>query len=275
MNLFQRLQGIINTFFQIGGPAAPGIANNNNDGTLQVRNATNTGFAVLQGATPVTPNDLANKSYVDNIFKPIVVSAQVIAPSALIANTGTEKWTVVTTAGTGAAAAYTLGAILWDNGTSVGNVTVITPVIGDEIVTTAAFTGGVISFVANSNYLWASTSTWILLATNTPGATIMLQMVLAAGTNSSTTLLPSGAVVSRCDVVITTGLGAAGTVSVGQAGDPTRFQATTDNTATVVGIYEAEQSTSAIANAAVLVTTAGTFAPGAGFVNVFYSVPVS
>jgi hypothetical protein len=63
MSLYQRLAGIVGSFFQIGGPNGPGL--NNNAGAVEARNAANSAMAVVRGATPVGPTDLTTKAYVD------------------------------------------------------------------------------------------------------------------------------------------------------------------------------------------------------------------
>lgn len=62
MSLFAKIRGTIETLFQLGlgGPQLK-----NNGGAIEARNATDTGFAVARGATPVAANDLTTKAYVD------------------------------------------------------------------------------------------------------------------------------------------------------------------------------------------------------------------
>jgi hypothetical protein len=68
MGLFARLAGSMSAFFQFGGPAAPGI--NHNGVALEVRDSTNSVFAVLRGASPSAANDFATKAYVDAATPP-------------------------------------------------------------------------------------------------------------------------------------------------------------------------------------------------------------
>ena len=195
MSLFSRLNGVINSFFQIGGPTGSGF--NDNAGILEAKDSSNSTFVVVRGDTPINDNDLTTKAYVDTIFKPIPVTAQSIAASALIANTATEHYIVVTTAGTGAAAAYVLGTILWDDGSGAGDVTILGPTIGNEIVTTAAFTGGTITLSANQNYVWDG-STWVNVSPSVAGAVFEIDMpITTSASQSSTTSIPAGAIVTR------------------------------------------------------------------------------
>jgi hypothetical protein len=62
MSLWSKIRGTVETLFQIGlqGPQLK-----NNSGAIESRNATDTGFAIARGATPVGANDLATKAYTD------------------------------------------------------------------------------------------------------------------------------------------------------------------------------------------------------------------
>lgn len=62
MSVFSRIVGVFSTFFQIGGPAGPGL--NDNAGTaIEARNAANTGFVNLRAADPVNANDAVTLEY--------------------------------------------------------------------------------------------------------------------------------------------------------------------------------------------------------------------
>lgn len=267
-NVFQRLAGVIANFFQIGGPGGPGW--NANSGAIEGRNAANSAFAVVRGAIPVGDNDLTTKQYVDTIFKPTPVSVQFNGASALPANSGTEKWYVVTTTGVNA----TIGQILWDDGTGLGTVVVLPAVAGNEIVTTATFSGGTITLQTNQNYVWSG-SAWINISPSVAGVVSCIRMpITTAASQSSTSTIPANAVISRCLANITTPFSAGATLSVGQTGSTALLLATTDVTATLANLYDAPQDTAWGASAlAVLVTVGGAPAAGAGFVSVYYAVP--
>jgi hypothetical protein len=270
MGLFQRLAGTVASFFQIGGPAGPGI--NANGTALETKNAANSAFAIHRGATPVGDNDFATKAYVDEITKPFIVTAQANAPSALIANSGVEHYIVVSTAGTGAAAAYVAGSVLWDDGTGVGNVVVLGPTTGMVITTTGALTGGTFVFNANSQYVWTG-ATWLNLAPAVAGATYTIDFAIGTGASqSSVTSIPAGAIVLRAEVKITTPYSGGATIAVGQTGTTTLLQATGDNTPTIVNEYDADQRTGWGASALpVLVTVGGAPSAGVGTVTVMYA----
>ena len=253
--LISRVQAFINSFFQLGGLTGPGF--NANGAALEARNATNSAYAVMRGAAPVADNDLATKGYVDTIFKPIPVSLQFNGGSALPANTSTEQWYVVTTSGANA----TIGQVLWDDGSNSGTVTVLPAKAGNEIVTTTAFSGGTISLSASQNYVWTGTA-WQNISPNISGATFCIRIPITnAAAQSSATSLPTNAIVSRCDLEIDTPYSAGATISLGQTGSVALFQATTDNTPGVAGLYLADQSTAA-SNLPLLVTVGG--GPAAG-----------
>ena len=274
MGVFQRLAGVIGNFIQIGGPAGPGF--NNNSGALEAKNAANNALAIFRAATPVGDTDVVTKAYVDTVFNTKIVTAQSNAVSALQANTSTEHFTVVSTPGTGAAAAYIAGALLWDDGSGTGNVTGIAPVVGGEIVCTTALSGGAFTFSANQNYVWTG-SAWLNIAPSVSGAVYTIAMAIGTGAaQSSTTSIPASAYVLYCDVTITTPYSAGGTVAVGQTGSTTLLQAAADNVATVAHQYGAAQTTSWGASPLpVLVTVGGAPAAGAGIVAVQYCLPLS
>lgn len=259
------------SFFQFGGPAGPGL--NANGAALETRNAANSAFAVMRGAAPVGDNDLTTKQYVDTIFKPIPVSLQFNGNSALPANTGTEQYYVVTTTGANA----TIGQVLWDDGTGVGTVTVLPAKTGNEIVTTATFSGGTISLTANQNYVWSGAA-WINISPNVAGALFCIRFAITnAASQSSTNLIPANAVVARALLDITTPYSGGATISVGQTGNAALLMATGDSAPTIANVYDAtiEDTAWGASALAVLVTVAGAPAAGAGFCAVYYSVPLS
>jgi hypothetical protein len=62
MSLWLKLRGTIETIVQIG-LGGPNLKNN--AGAIEARNATDTGFAIARGATPIAANDLVTKAYAD------------------------------------------------------------------------------------------------------------------------------------------------------------------------------------------------------------------
>jgi hypothetical protein len=266
--IFSKLLGTLTSFFQFGGTAGPGI--NANGTALETKNAANSAFTVHRAATPVGDNDLTTKAYVDKIAsKPLPASVQFNGNSALPSNSGTEQWYVVTTSGANA----TIGQLLWDDGSGTGIVAVIAAVTGNTIVTTAAFTGGTISLAANQMYVWTG-SAWLDIAPSISGVTYMIRTALALATASSATSIPANAIIYDARLDVTTPYSAGATISLGITGSTALFMATTDNTATVAGLYQVMQDTSVGASAAALLgTIAGAPAAGAAQMIVLYGVP--
>jgi hypothetical protein len=273
MGFFAKLAGITNSFFQIGGPGGNGWNYNSAGGTaLEARNAANSTFVVVRGAAPVADNDLTTKAYVDVINKPIVVGLQFNGNNPLPANSGTEQFYVVTTTGANA----TIGQLLWDDGSGIGTVTVLTALEGRSIFTSAAFSGGTISLRANSYYVWDTvSSSWLLEASSTQsGAVRVIRYAITnAAVQDSATTLPANAVVLRAWLDVVTPYSGGATISIGQAGFTSAFMGTGDNTATVADIYQVSQDTVAPALTAIRTSVGGAPAAGAGFTIVEYSVP--
>jgi hypothetical protein len=274
MGLIARINSFVNSFVQIGGPSGPGF--NANSGALEAKNAANNAFAIVRGANPSGDNDLTTKKYVDEIAKPYIVTAQANAVTALIANSGVEHYIVVSAPGTGAAAAYTSGTILWDDGSGTGNVDILGPTDGLIIITTVALTGGTFTFNSNTQYVWTG-STWQSLQASVAGAVYCINFILGTSVSqSSVTSIPANAIVLRCDLNVTTPYSAGTTIAIGQTGTTSLLQATTDNVPTVADTYEAEQVTAWGSSAlAVLATIGGSPSAGVATVTVLYSSPLS
>ena len=270
MSLFIRFAGIVNNFFQFGGPAGPGI--NNNSGVLEAKNSANNALAVFRGATPSGDDDFATKAYVDEAFKPLIVTAQANAVSALITNTSTEHYIVVSTPGTSAAAAYLAGCVLWDDGSGTGNVAILGPTDGVSIVVTTALSGGTFTFNANTQYVWDG-YVWSSLAPSIAGVINCVDFTIGtSAAQSSTTVIPAGAVILSAKVKVTTPYSPTTTIAIGQTGTTGLLQATTDNFPTLAGEYHADQRTAWGATPyAVLVTVGNSPGAGAGVVTVVYS----
>jgi hypothetical protein len=102
----------------------------------------------------------------------------------------------------------------------------------------------------------------------------MIRTPLALVTASSATSIPANAIIYDIKLDVTTAYSAGTTISIGITGSVSLFMATTDNTATVIGIYQAMQDTSVGASAAALLATVtGSPTVGAGFMVALYSVP--
>lgn len=270
MSLWSKIKGTIESFWQIGlgGPQLK-----NNAGVLEARNSGDSGFVNFRVASPLGDNDAVTKQYADTLSKPFVASAQFDGNNALPANTGVEHFYIVTTTGANAS----IGQLLWDDGLAVGTVAVLTALEGRTVFTSAAFTGGTVSLLANAFYVWDSvSSSWLREADASMTGSVreIRYAVTNAATQDSAALIPANAVISSTELNVTTPYSGGATVSIGRVGSLSLLQATTDNLATVAGLYQVMQDTAWGGTALVIRTTvAGAPAAGAGFVVVRYSVP--
>lgn len=270
MSLWSKIKGTIETIFQIGlgGPNVKASS-----GAVELRNSADSGYAIGRGASPVGMNDFTTKQYVDTINKPIVIASQFDGNNALPANSGTEGFYIVTTTGANA----TIGQLLFDDGSSSGTTTVLAALEGRTVFTAAAFSGGTITLLANSFYVWdAGTSAWLLEASPAIGGAVreIRYTVSNSATQDSATQIPANAVVVAAELIVTTPFSGGATVSIGQAGSVSLLQATSDNLATVAGSYQVMQDTAWGGSAlAVRTTVGGAPAAGAGRVCVRYTVP--
>lgn len=272
MNLFKNLLGTIATSFKIGiaGPILKtlGLAE------LSLRNSDDSGFAALKVGTPTNGQHAVTKDYADSLEGIIIISRQADCTSALPANTGTAGYVVVTTAGTGAA----VGDLLKDDGSSTGNMAIITARNGRTISLTVALTGGTATFGANSLYTWDAEGTAWALAGDVGGLTGSVRVVRYAITNSATqdsaSTIPANARILAARVEITTPYSGGATLAIGRSGSTSLLQATTDNDPTAANTYEVDQDTGWGGSAlAVRTTIGGSPAAGAGTVTVLFTVP--
>ncbi len=269
MSLWSKIRGTQELLWQIG-LGGPNVKNN--AGVIEARNAGDSAFATVRGASPQGDNDLVTKAYADTLATRSIVTAQISGASALPSNTGVEHFIVVsTTGGTG-----TIGQLYWDDGSGAGTVTIIPANGGSMILVATVLTGGTVSFKADTLYMWDATAVaWV--AASGAGASGSLRVIRMPITNaasqSSTTQIPANAVVQDTKVEIVTPFSAGATITVGQTGSAALLEAAGDNLATVAGLYEVSQDVPWGAVAlAVLVTVVGAPAAGAGFVVVQYAV---
>jgi hypothetical protein len=274
--VFSKLLGTIASFFQVGDSSGPGL--NANGAALEARNAANSAYAIFRsGGPPVGDNDVANKSYVDQLAnKPVPVSVQFNGGVALPANSGAEKWYVVTTTGVNAS----IGQLLWDDGSGVGTVQVIPAATGNTLVTTAAFAGGAITFVANHVYTWTGAA-WVDVssAAAPAGVTFMIRIPIGtAAATSSASNIPSGAVIYDAKFVVTTPYSVGATVQMGVAGTVGAFMGVNDNNpgAAANTAFQVMQDTLyGGAATPLLVSVGGAPGAGAGIAVLLFSTPLS
>jgi hypothetical protein len=250
----------------------------NDGGNAQVRNAADSGFVPVKAGNPTDPQHLATRNYVDSISKPLIVVGQHDGGVAIPANTGAIRYLVVTTTGGNA----TIGEVLYDDGSSVGTMTVLAAENGRTISTTTTLAGGTISFTADSIYQWdadgssGAANTWVKIGDvgNVSGAVRTISYTIDnSAQQDSTAVLPAGALVLEARLTVTTAYSGGATIEIGTTGDADAFQATTDNNPQAGGVpnrYTKYQET--VATASVVRTTiAGAPAAGAGRVTILYT----
>jgi hypothetical protein len=269
MGFFSRLNGIVGSFLQIGGPSGPAVKAPSTT-ALEARNAADNDYVVMRVGTPLGDNDAVTKAYADEAAYSKPVTDQISGASAAPSNTAVAHWIVVTTTGGNA----NIGDLYYDDGTNTGTAAKVVAKAGNSIVTTAAFTGGTISLDAQQHYVWTG-SIWLNIAANVSGAQYVVDFAITTGASqSSTKAIPANAVITRCLVQITTPYSGGATITVGRTGSAALLMAAADNVATVAGDYDAPQRTGwGASELAVLVTVAGSPGAGAGRVLVAYSVP--
>lgn len=111
-------------------------------------------------------------------------------------------------------------------------------------------------------------------ANSAGGAIKQIRFAIGTSTVSSSTQIPANAVVSDCQVKITTPYSGGATISVGRTGATSLLVATTDNLPQSTDTFDLPQDTAWGASPlAVLVTIGGSPGAGAGVVIVNYSLP--
>lgn len=272
MALFEKIRGTIETIFQIG--LGRSQIKSQSTGEVEFRNAADSAFVVVRGATPLADNDLVTKAYADTLPKPLIVSRQFDGNNALPANTGVRGFLVVSTTGGTAS----IGDLLFDNGTGAGSMQVLTAVEGRCIAVTDALAGGTVSFDPDSIYIWdADGGSWLKIGDvgSVTGAIREIRYAVTnAATQDSTSQIPANARIVRASLEVTTPYSGGATVQIGRAGSLNLALDTTENDATTANTYAKNQDTAWGGSALVVRTTVGGApAAGAGVVVVQYTVP--
>jgi len=263
--------GIMGNLLQVGGAAGPQIKNNS--GVLEAKNPDDSALVILRCLAPVGDTDVANKYYVDSLEKPLIVKRQANCSAALPPNTAVRGWVVVSTAGTGAV----VGDILYDDGTSVGNMVIVAASEGRTLAITDALTGGTVAFQPDTMYIWdADGSVWFEIST--PAGTVkeISFAITNAASQDSVAQIPANVIIRYCWVIVAVAYSAGATITVGSTGTATMCQGTADNLATVANTYVKDQNTTWEATASVVrVAVAGLPAAGSGQVIVGYVKPLA
>lgn len=271
MSLWSKIKGTIESTFQLGlgGPILK-----DSSGAVEVRNSADTGYVIVRGATPVGDNDLTTKMYVGTVAAPIIVTGQWDGGVALTNNTVTRRYYVVTTTG----GVATIGQLIWDNGLNDGLPLTVVTAAARMIVTTVALSGGTITFKADSPYIWDTDGlSWVAAGpSGVSGAIRELRMTLGFGaTQTSTAKIQANAIVTEATLDITLAFSPGTTMTIGRVGSLALLQSTSDNLATVAGMYQSMQDTDwGVTELGVVVTVGGVVpVAGTGFCIVKYTMP--
>ena len=65
MGVFSILLGTVTSFFQVGGPGGPGLANDGGSGNLGAYNPAESAYVNVRGKDPAIADDLVTKRYGD------------------------------------------------------------------------------------------------------------------------------------------------------------------------------------------------------------------
>lgn len=65
MGVFSKLLGTVTSFFQVGGPGGPGLANDGGSGNLGAYNPAESAYVNVRGKDPAIADDLVTKRYGD------------------------------------------------------------------------------------------------------------------------------------------------------------------------------------------------------------------
>ena len=109
----------------------------------------------------------------------------------------------------------------------------------------------------------------------TPGTPAVIRIPIALATVSSATNIPSGSVVLRAFLDVTTPYSAGTTIELGTAANAALFMTTAQNTPQSADLYDNPQDTAIGATDPLLVTIAGGPSVGAGFACVEYVTPLT
>lgn len=268
MSLFKKLNGVIDSLFQVGGPTGNGIKAETYG--LSIRDSLGTTLKRLGIGRASASTDAA--TYLDVKEKGILIQFSFTGASAPSPGSNTGNYGMCHTSG----GLFTAGAIYLDSGSSLD---LVTGYKGQLILTTSAFTGSV-SLSANGLYIAQSNSapfTWTLKGDGAPAATgltksIKLTTGLASPVNSSTSI-PASAEITEVVLDIGTGYSAGTNIQVVINGSsPLEVMATTENDPTQVATYSRDQRTVVGASnaGAVQAIISGGPAAGAGVVVVKY-----
>jgi hypothetical protein len=235
MGLFKDFIGTMQTYFQIGGTAAPRIKNNSS--VLEIKNAADNAFAKLR-ALYIAASDDVNvvATLIDSTAKVIQFSYDGASPPAPNANPG--KFGFCHTTG----GDYTQNDVVYDNVTALIKL----PRESVKLIITTDAVTGVVSLNADGVYGWEG-SAYVLKGDGASTDTAFVKAIEVSytkdsGNVDSTTSIPDGARVIRVINDVTTAFdGTAPTVAVSVKGSsPLTIMSTAQNNQKVINQYEVE-----------------------------------
>ena len=188
------------------------------------------------------------------------------------------NYLLATTSGTGAT-----GATGVTGSTGVAGVTGSTGSTGVSGSTGSTGASGVTGSTGTSGSTGSTGATGTTGATGstgstgavTPGTPAVIRIPIALATVSSATNIPSGSVVLRAFLDVTTPYSAGTTIELGTAANAALFMTTAQNTPQSADLYDNPQDTANGATDPLLVTIAGGPSVGAGFACVEYVTPLT
>ena len=277
MTIYQDIRGTTEEIFQI---SLEGPQIKNNSGVIEARNSDDSDLAIVRAAAPVDDNDVVNYITFKTKKGNVIVKDQADCSSALPANTGVERFLVVTTPGSGAV----IGDLLYDDGSGSGNMEIIPKDDGRTIFCTQSFTGGNIELEGDAVYGWDDTgAVWVLQATigDATGAERVISYPIGtSATIDSSKEIPANAEIYRREVEITTAYPVGIDIEVGNSDDSDLLIASTSTPKRInpqkLGTYVVTKAVAwGSSQLPVRTTITNTPASGAGVVRVWFSVPNS
>ena len=274
-DLFKKIKGVVGSVFQLGKGEGILFKSTGTDNG-EVRNSTDTGYARLKVLAGTNDNDAVNLKQLNTASKPTIVSDQADTSVSIPSNTGVKRTLVVTTAGSGAS----IGDLLYDDGSGVGTMEILTAVEGQTIAVTDALTGGSISFDPDSIYIWDADNTQWTKIGDIGAVTGAVRMVRFAIDNTasqeSTFEIPANDIVESVHLEVTTAYSPGATIEIGKTGSTDALMASTDNNPQLSSsAYECEERVDFGPSDGILVTVGGAPAAGAGIVTVRFANPNS
>ena len=208
----------------------------NSSGVVEARDAADSAYAVVRGATPVGDNDFVTKRYFETQAN-IIVTGQIDGGTPPSPADGVIY--IVTTAG----GTYSLGELYRRESAAWVE---ITPVDGTVISISSPLSGGTDEY-SMGRYMWdQDTTAWVFVGPVSETSKSLRAEVLTVafgddGANNLGAEIPSGAIVTKVSVNVTQAFdGTAPTLDIGDAGDPDRFMDQDEIDLKTIGVYVAD-----------------------------------